>query len=588
MHGKTLAVIVCLLTSFLVSVPWTAPGAAFTTSVFHPAAASATSRGVAPLAGPDSWTLLGNQAPPRDYHGFVYDPKVDRFILFGGQIANNVATNSTWSYDYDTNTWTNVSKVVAPSPRSDFGMAYDSIAQRILLFGGVPNDTWAFDPATDTWTQRFPTQSPPRLFSPVMTFDARADRSIMAGLPLPGTSLETWSYDYAANRWSEVNTPSPSNRSGEGMVYDPSAGRDLLFGGFSNSGVPLGDVWSFDYANLTWTNRSPPSPPPGRGGMALAFDAAADRMVMYGGTGSAGNMQVVYEDTWAYDYVGNAWSNLAPASPPSGRYLMAMDYDSAALLEVMCGGYQIPAGFLDEAWSFQLAAVVPPTAPQVFAAMGGLLRVNLTWTPPYLDGGSSVTNYTIYRGTASGAETYLATTGPTPGYTDRAVTVGTTYYYEVAAVNSVGEGAKSTEAHASPLPDTVPPTVAITAPANNSVVTSASITVSGAASDNVGVAKVEASVGGSTWTLAPGTTSWSATLTLTPGNNTVYARATDTSGNVRTTMITVTLQSTSTSPSALDPIVLVAVVVVVAVVVLAVALALRRRSKKPEQPPPPP
>jgi ABC-type nitrate/sulfonate/bicarbonate transport system permease component len=62
---------------------------------------------------------------------------------------------------------------------------------------------------------------------------------------------------------------------------------------------------------------------------------------------------------------------------------------------------------------------------------------------------------------------------------------------------------------------------------------------SGTASDNVKVERVELSTDGTTWILATGTASWSATLTLTEGPNTVYARAVDSSANLGYTSVSV-------------------------------------------------
>lgn len=73
--------------------------------------------------------------------------------------------------------------------------------------------------------------------------------------------------------------------------------------------------------------------------------------------------------------------------------------------------------------------------------------VSLTWTEPALGSGvPAVTSYNIYRGTTAGGEgtTPLAST-TTPSYTDTAVVAGTTYFYEVAAVNSVGVSPMSNE-----------------------------------------------------------------------------------------------------------------------------------------------
>jgi hypothetical protein len=58
-------------------------------------------------------------------------------------------------------------------------------------------------------------------------------------------------------------------------------------------------------------------------------------------------------------------------------------------------------------------------------------------------------------------------------------------------------------------PDTTDPTISITYPTNGQTFTTATITVSGSASDNVALNKVEVKVGSGSWQIASGTTSWS-------------------------------------------------------------------------------
>ena len=85
----------------------------------------------------------------------------------------------------------------------------------------------------------------------------------------------------------------------------------------------------------------------------------------------------------------------------------------------------------------------PPTAPgapNLTSATAGNASVALSWTAPASDGGSSITGYEIWRGTTSGAASLLTTVGLVTSYTDLAVTNGTTYYYQVAAVNAVDTG----------------------------------------------------------------------------------------------------------------------------------------------------
>jgi len=105
------------------------------------------------------------------------------------------------------------------------------------------------------------------------------------------------------------------------------------------------------------------------------------------------------------------------------------------------------------------ASATPATVPSaplglVMTPMNG--SVVLKWTAPAYNGGSPVTNYTIYMGTAPGEEVYLKTVGNVTSCTAMGLTNGETYYFKVSALNGEGEGAPSTEVSATPASGVTP------------------------------------------------------------------------------------------------------------------------------------
>jgi fibronectin type 3 domain-containing protein/C1A family cysteine protease len=91
----------------------------------------------------------------------------------------------------------------------------------------------------------------------------------------------------------------------------------------------------------------------------------------------------------------------------------------------------------------------PPSAPLGLDADAGNRRIDLSWNAPSDNGGSGITSYKVYRGTSSSFQSYRTTVFST-SYTDTSVTNGVTYYYSVSAVNSAGEGDRSSVASATP------------------------------------------------------------------------------------------------------------------------------------------
>lgn len=101
-------------------------------------------------------------------------------------------------------------------------------------------------------------------------------------------------------------------------------------------------------------------------------------------------------------------------------------------------------------------AAQAPDAPQAVRGVPGDGQVTLTWSPPSSDGGEPVLGYQVYRngqlvvpttspGASAGPEDPAVpeVTTTATSLTDVGLVNGTTYNYQVAAVNVVGEGAKT-------------------------------------------------------------------------------------------------------------------------------------------------
>ncbi len=121
------------------------------------------------------------------------------------------------------------------------------------------------------------------------------------------------------------------------------------------------------------------------------------------------------------------------------------------------------------------AVATPATLPNVptgFMAVPGNGLIHLNWTAPSFNGGSAITGYNLYFSTSNitGFSTGIFFLDNVLTYTDASLNNGQIYDYWVSAVNSVGEGSKTSEIMATPY--TVPsPPIGLQAIAGNAQVT---------------------------------------------------------------------------------------------------------------------
>jgi hypothetical protein len=170
----------------------------------------------------------------------------------------------------------------------------------------------------------------------------------------------TWTWN---GRWTERHpAKSPSARAGAAIVYDQATRQLLLFGGSSRpatEGGFLGDTWV--WTGRTWTRLHPAVSPPARHNADLVYDAAAKKVVLFGGYNGS-----YLGDTWSWN--GTTWTELHPAQSPSPRDTDAFVYDPATSTAILYGGYSAATGGTADTWSFDGSAwtqLKPAASPGV-------------------------------------------------------------------------------------------------------------------------------------------------------------------------------------------------------------------------------
>jgi hypothetical protein len=292
------------------------------------------------------WTQLQSTgAPPFEENGLAaYDPRVGKqFRCFGGPYLSGTPI-STWAFDPQTRTWTQLSPSGSIPTSEGLGLVYNETTGKMIRLGYSFEqgdfDTWAYDASANTWANLQPTMPPVpstghRSGVAAIAYDPRSGEVIL--VMVTGIKTITWAYDSQTNSWKELTTnSSPPGRIQAAFAYDKSMDRLLLFGGWGHfekaEGGPWDDTWAFDSSTNTWTELKPGKSPPARTWATMAYDDAG-RMILFGG--SAGEWLA---DTWSYDSAKNTWAKLHTAGSPGPRGGASMFYDPTLHRLVMTGG----------------------------------------------------------------------------------------------------------------------------------------------------------------------------------------------------------------------------------------------------------
>ncbi len=331
---------------------------------------------------PPQWTQVapaGGPPSPRAEHAAVYEPTTNRMIVFGGTsnagLLNDVWVLANTDGTTGTPTWTPVTPTgTAPSRRAGPAAVYDPATNRMTVFAGDPNAGFCFGAVNDTWvlsnanglggpaawTQLRPVGGPPALRQePSAVYDQVNNRMMVFGGNNNACVVfnhgETWVLSNANGLggtpvWTQLATagPTPAGRVGNSLVYDAANNRMIVFGGETAQGV-VGDLWVLSNANglggtPTWTQLNPSSDsPPARFLHSAVYDPARNQMIVFGGCcgpdpgGRLGDLWLLSN---ANGLGGPAtWTQFSPIGvPPSRRDIHTSVYNPTTSRMTMFAG----------------------------------------------------------------------------------------------------------------------------------------------------------------------------------------------------------------------------------------------------------
>ena len=282
------------------------------------------------------WTQMNPvTSPPARFEAtMAYDAAHHNAVLFGGAGPSG-SLNDTWLWN-GTN-WKQMHPAASPPARVYQFMAFDSTHHDVVLFGGIGGpgwlgDTWTWDGTN--WTQQHPATSPANR----STYGGMSNDPGVGGVLLYGGYdatnfyFDTWKWD--GSNWVQITTTMhPSG-------YIPALAYSKALSGVLSIADGGNQTWLFN--GTDWAIQFPANSPPARYEAGLASVGQGD--ALFGG-GSGGSF---FHDTWYFN--GSNWAILSGASP-SARGYVAMTYDAARAKVVLFGGLDADGTYYGDTWT---------------------------------------------------------------------------------------------------------------------------------------------------------------------------------------------------------------------------------------------
>ncbi len=382
-----------------------------TSLAFDPAVGGMVEFGGADFSVPfyqnSTWILI-NDSWHNETHGtapsarlaaqLTYDYADGYLLLFGGcgvvqKSVANCPPNLGDTWEYSDNNWTQIHSSISPSPRQQAGLTFDAADGYVLLFGGNNGtsplgDTWVYKGGE--WTELHPNPSPPAESGGSLVFDPSTGYCILFGgtgaNPTGPGAVYNTTWAFKGGQWFNLTTSvSPSPRDFSRVIYDPTTGYDVLFGGENAQNLVLNDTWA--YRGGTWANLTGPFPgPQPRVGFGMDYDPGLNGLVVFGGLGGGGSP--LLNDTWTFRAPGTpsyqVHIGVSPAHCGPVDWTAVPELNGATIVAAV-GNYTVVApscpGYAFDRWNLSGGlAVSNSTDPVATIAVAGIGTIEVVYT----------------------------------------------------------------------------------------------------------------------------------------------------------------------------------------------------------------
>jgi hypothetical protein len=334
--------------------------------------------------GTPAWRKLATFGTPpatRECSTAVYDSTNNVLIIYGGDV-NGVDFGDVWVLSNANGTggsavWSQLSPTgTAPMARTGHSAVYDSVHDRMTIFGGFYKTTTLSDTfvltfangigGTPSWTKITPTGTAPTLGYHTAVYDSSANAMYVFAGSSSAKKLAADDHAFILRNANGSGTSAwtrggPATRYAQSMFYDSVSNGMFVFAGqHALTNTNFNDYWELNGAigsnNLNWVSVVVSGThPANRGGHIGIYDSGSNRLMVFGG--AKGFPAPCANDYWVMTGANNVvgakptWiSKTIAGTLPAARSHHTGVYDPTTNRLIVFGGFNCQSAYFNDVW----------------------------------------------------------------------------------------------------------------------------------------------------------------------------------------------------------------------------------------------